>query len=114
MCDALNGRDRAAPESPHGRSSHLLSRLAHCDGLRRLPAACFGAEAMLRPRLVSAGLTFGLFTLLGLLFASQTVLSSRFAGRPVSWPGAIGYALTTWYLWGLLTPVVVWLGHRVP
>jgi signal transduction histidine kinase len=54
------------------------------------------------------------FTLLGLLFASQVWIDYAYARRPVSWPRALGVALAEWYIWAALTPLVLWLARRFP
>jgi signal transduction histidine kinase len=54
------------------------------------------------------------FTAVGVLFGSQTVLYSSYAGRPVGWVRAIGYALITWYIWAALMPAVLWSARWMP
>ncbi|MDQ8186500.1 histidine kinase [Pelagicoccus sp. SDUM812002] len=59
-------------------------------------------------------LLFLLWTAVGLSFASQFYLSSSLSGRPVSWGQAISYSLADWYVWALLSLIVLRLAHRVP
>jgi two-component system, LytTR family, sensor kinase len=50
---------------------------------------------------------FGLWTLLGLSFASQFYISSAKAGLAVTWKQAVSYALGDWYVFaGLSIPVI--------
>jgi len=54
------------------------------------------------------------WTLLALLFASQTLLYYAYAGNRVSSWRIIAPALADWYLWAALTPAIAWLAHRWP
>src|SRR3954463_1988356 len=54
------------------------------------------------------------WTLLALLFASQTLLYYAYSGNPVSSWKVIAPALADWYLWAALTPAIAWLARRVP
>jgi two-component system LytT family sensor kinase len=56
----------------------------------------------------------GCWTLLALLFASQTLLYYAYGGNRVSSWRVILPALADWYLWAALTPAIAWLAHRVP
>jgi signal transduction histidine kinase len=58
---------------------------------------------------VSAG-----FTGLALLFAASTSLTYRSTGRPANWTLTLQRSLAEWWLWALLTPVVVYLARRFP
>ncbi len=62
-----------------------------------------------------AGLTvfFG-WTTLALFFAVSTSLTYRSTGRPGNWRLTITRALSEWWLWGLLTPLIVALARRFP
>ena len=56
---------------------------------------------------------FGFWTLLGLVASAQLHLANqRFAAHPPTWWQALAAGLSAWYLWGLLSLVVAWLGHR--
>jgi two-component system LytT family sensor kinase len=57
-------------------------------------------------------LIFGLWTILGLSFASQFYLANLRLGRPVSWWHAANYALCDWYVFAVLSVPVVWLSRR--
>jgi two-component system, LytTR family, sensor kinase len=52
------------------------------------------------------------YTILGLLFTGQVLIDYAYAGHPLPWWRAMTLALTQWYLWALVTPVVVWLARR--
>jgi hypothetical protein len=55
----------------------------------------------------------GFWTLLGVVSSAQYYFADqRFGSRPHSWRQALEANLTFWYLWGLLSPVVAWLGRR--
>jgi len=54
------------------------------------------------------------WTMLALLFASQTLLYYAYAGNKVSSWRVIVPALADWYLWAALTPVIAWLARRAP
>jgi LytTr DNA-binding domain-containing protein len=55
----------------------------------------------------------GFWTLLGVVSSAQYYFADqRFGSRPHSWWRALEANLTFWYLWGLLSPVVAWLGRR--
>lgn len=59
-------------------------------------------------------LVFLFWTALGLFFASQNALSYLYQQGKVFWWPTIKVALSEWYVWALLTPVVVWLARRFP
>jgi two-component system LytT family sensor kinase len=46
--------------------------------------------------------------------AVQVKVDYAYTGLSVSWPRAIGAALTEWYLWGLVSPIFLWLARRFP
>jgi two-component system LytT family sensor kinase len=54
------------------------------------------------------------WTLLALLFASQTLLYYAYAGNKVNSWRVIVPALADWYLWAALTPAIAWLARRFP
>jgi len=54
------------------------------------------------------------WTALALFFAVSTSLTYRSTGRPANWSLNISRALSEWWLWALLTPVVVALVRRFP
>src|SRR5687767_15785685 len=59
------------------------------------------------------GIVLGLWTLLGLFFASETFFAFVLDGRPISWRQALLYELPGWYIWALFAPAIVWLSSRV-
>jgi two-component system, LytTR family, sensor kinase len=54
------------------------------------------------------------WTALALFFAASTSLTYRSTGRPANWALTIQRSLSEWWLWALLTPLVVWLARRFP
>ncbi|HZR25189.1 MAG TPA: histidine kinase [Vicinamibacterales bacterium] len=52
------------------------------------------------------------WTALALFFAVSSSLTYRSTGRPGNWALSIERSLLEWWLWALLTPVVVWLARR--
>jgi len=54
------------------------------------------------------------WTALALFFAVSTSLTYRSTGRPANWTLTIERALSEWWLWALLTPLVAWLARRFP
>jgi sensor histidine kinase YesM len=59
-------------------------------------------------------LGFLIWTGIGLAFAAQFYVSSIKAGQPVSWQSAIVWSLGDWYVWALLSIVVLRLARRFP
>jgi len=56
---------------------------------------------------------FGLWTALGLVSSAQVYFAHhRLGSIPYTWPQALVAGLSFWYLWGLLSPAVAWLGRR--
>ncbi len=64
-------------------------------------------------QLLRWGIVFGLWTLLGLFFASETFFALGLAGRPITWGQALIYELPGWYIWALFAPAIVWLSAHV-
>ncbi len=56
----------------------------------------------------------GMWTLIGLAFASQLYLSDNQLGRSITWTEAIGAPLEDWYVYGLLSIPVIWLSRLYP
>jgi LytS/YehU family sensor histidine kinase len=54
------------------------------------------------------------WTALALFFAVSTALTYRTTGRPANWTITVERSLSEWWLWALLTPLVVWLARRYP
>jgi len=54
----------------------------------------------------------GAWTALALFFGITTSLTYLSTGRAANWKLAIERSLLEWWLWALLTPIVVWLARR--
>ena len=54
------------------------------------------------------------WTALALFFAASTSLTYRSTGRPGNWALTLQRSLSEWWLWALLTPLVVVLARRFP
>jgi two-component system, LytTR family, sensor kinase len=68
---------------------------------------------MSRPQKVL--LWFLLWTAVGLFFSTQLILIDRYLyQRKVSWADSVIGVLPKWYLWFLLTPVMLWMSRRFP
>src|SRR5262245_11566965 len=61
-----------------------------------------------------AATVFAAWTVLALFFAISASLTYVSNGRPANWALSIERSLLDWWLWALLTPVVVWLARRFP
>lgn len=71
--------------------------------------------AWLRQKGAPGGLFMGLWTVIGLSFASQFYLSSHLFGYyTVTWKQAISVTLGDWYVWALLSLPILWLARRFP
>jgi hypothetical protein len=62
----------------------------------------------------TALLVWGGWTALALFFAVSASLTYLSTGRPASWLLSIERSLSEWWLWALLTPLVVRLARRYP
>jgi sensor histidine kinase YesM len=56
----------------------------------------------------------GLWSLVGLAFASELYLSNNQLGLSITWGEAISGPLEDWYVYGVLSLAVVWLARRYP
>jgi hypothetical protein len=65
-----------------------------------------------RSRLIQAGALFAIWTTYGALSAWQTHYWYSFTKAPYSWPASLGFELTYAYLWGISTPLILWLAKR--
>jgi two-component system LytT family sensor kinase len=54
------------------------------------------------------------WTALALFFAVSSSLTYLSTGRAANWAFSIQRSLLEWWLWALLTPIVVWLARRFP
>ncbi len=57
---------------------------------------------------------FGLFTLFGVLTATQLHFSQTFVGHEIPWSVAFRRAFEEWYLWGITTIGILWFCRRYP
>src|SRR5215207_8661568 len=65
---------------------------------------------MRRP-LLWVGVLLG-WTLIAVIFAVSSSLTYAATYRPPQWGRTFALALTEWYAWALITPLVVWLAGR--
>ena len=56
----------------------------------------------------------GCWTFLALLFTPQTYMAALRSPTPPTWGQALLASLTLFYVWAVLTPLVLWLGKRFP
>jgi two-component system, LytTR family, sensor kinase len=56
----------------------------------------------------------GFWTLFGLLYASQHYIGFGPSEKGISWWQLAGWQLLIYYTWGLVTPLILWLGQRFP
>src|SRR6185436_18400846 len=54
-----------------------------------------------------------IWTVVALLFAAQLSLDATYSGHPIRKSQALLLALTGWYGWAVLSPLVIWLARRV-
>src|SRR5262245_34369336 len=59
-------------------------------------------------------IVWGGWTALALFFSISASLTYLSTGRPANWRLSLERSLTEWWLWALLTPLVVWLARRYP
>jgi two-component system, LytTR family, sensor kinase len=57
---------------------------------------------------------FCIWTVLGIFFFSQAIVQKFLSREPTPWQHYLVSWLVGVYLWALLTPFVLWLGHRFP
>src|SRR5687767_12195706 len=65
-------------------------------------------------RRLATGLILCVWTLIGLLYASQHYLGLGDEKDSVSWWRLAAWQLSTGYVWVALTPLILWLGKRFP
>ena len=70
------------------------------------------AAPLLQRRLIRWPLVFGGWTLLGLFFSLQSLVSYNASGYEVRLGQTLIYQLGNWYAWGLLTPLILLLARR--
>ncbi|HKR02648.1 MAG TPA: histidine kinase [Pyrinomonadaceae bacterium] len=60
------------------------------------------------------GLIFGVWTIIGLVFAAQWYFAAFRSDQPVPWSRALYVQMSWCYLWAISTPLVLWLVRRFP
>jgi two-component system, LytTR family, sensor kinase len=73
-------------------------------------------QHILQRRRLRYGLLFALWTLLGVIDASQYYVIANFFGRgkPVTWDIALASGLADWYGWAVLSFGIAWVARRFP
>ena len=56
--------------------------------------------------------TFGCFTLLALVFASQSYFFYAASGDEKSWSRVLLWSFSSWYIWAAMTPLIFWLARH--
>ncbi|HEX8265716.1 MAG TPA: histidine kinase [Pyrinomonadaceae bacterium] len=67
-----------------------------------------------RQQLLKWSLIFAGWTLVAFFYASQTLIANGYRANPLVWWRVLTWDLVIYYLWFLLTPVVLWLNRRFP
>ena len=68
----------------------------------------------LRNRWRNWAIGFGIWTMIGLSFASRSYLTNYRSGQNLSWQEAVFGYLTDFYLWGAASPLIFAIGRRFP
>jgi signal transduction histidine kinase len=68
----------------------------------------------MRNRLTAIGAAMAFWTFLALIFTPQIYIMNLRAPTPLSWWQAFASNSTLFYVWACLTPLVLWLGRRLP
>jgi sensor histidine kinase YesM len=61
-----------------------------------------------------AGVIFAIWTVIGLVFSAQWYFAAFRSEMPVEWSRALYVQMSWGYLWGLATPIILWLVRRFP
>src|SRR5436309_7270411 len=61
-----------------------------------------------------AVLILGVWTVIGLVFSAQWYFAAFRSEDPVPWSRALYVQMSWGYLWGLATPLILWLVRRFP
>jgi signal transduction histidine kinase len=69
---------------------------------------------LLRRRGLKWLLVFWVWTLLGLFDATQFYVHSNYRNKHITWDVALASGLADWYIWALLSPLMIWLARRFP
>lgn len=64
------------------------------------------------PRWTTWGIIAAIWTFPGLAALSYYYLNQTVSAQPVSWAYAFVSTLPNWYLWAVMTPVILWLARR--
>jgi two-component system, LytTR family, sensor kinase len=67
---------------------------------------------MVNRRWLKRGLIFGCWTLLAMIFATQSYLYLSTRGENVTWKSVLAWAFSEWYTWAALSPFILWLARR--
>ncbi len=59
-------------------------------------------------------ISLGIWTAIGLAFATSTYGMYAAKGTPVPWRVPLFWSLSEWYLWGALAPLIFWFARRFP
>jgi two-component system LytT family sensor kinase len=59
-------------------------------------------------------LIWGVWSLIGLVFAGQFYFSMFRSDQPVEWSYAVYLQMTWAYMWALVTPLILWVAGRFP
>jgi hypothetical protein len=63
-------------------------------------------------RVLKRGLAFLCWTLLGLIFSSQSYVYYAVRGGDVRWLPTLTWVFADWYAWAALSPFILWLARR--
>jgi signal transduction histidine kinase len=55
-----------------------------------------------------------LWTIVGLVFGTEEYIAAHAFGAHITWSQAVNYALPAWYLWAVMTPLMLLLARRYP
>ena len=69
---------------------------------------------MAESRWVRLTANVAVWTLLGVVAATQSFIGAAYMQRPLSWSEAFAVSLAAWYVRGALSPVVILVARRVP
>jgi two-component system LytT family sensor kinase len=59
-------------------------------------------------------LVFGVWTLFGLIDTGQSRILHNTPTEPFPWMASLAFGVSDWYIWALLTPLIVWTVRRFP